>query len=272
MEGTVFSRAGFAFFLLGILSAGPVWAQRTAPTGAHATIKCAGGPYVPITADAEQGIPLQLVEKAACGEKVVVLSDDQGYTVQVRTAMGNTGYVARYQIAVDSEEKRSAPAANTESKAEQAVQPRSQQDSDSERDASSKPRVYISDTASWTASGGFGNSSSVAPGDLYGGYNPDMVDIYQDFTSDCAAVAVTQEKSKADFAVLFDKDTSKKGIRGLGGLVKVNKVTVLSRTGETLLTQTAHSPDTAVKMACTALGKPQSSGASSTSPATKPIR
>jgi hypothetical protein len=272
MEGTVFSKVGFVFFLLGSLSAGAAWAQRTAPAGARATVKCAGQAYVPVTADAEQGIPLQLVEKAACGEKVVVLSDDQGYTVQVRTAMGNIGYVARYQIAVEPNEKQSAPTPNAEDTGEHAAQPRSQQDSADQRNVSSKPRVYISDSASWTASGGFGNSSSVAPGDLYGGYNPDMVDIYQDFTSDCAAVTVTQEKSKADFAILFDKDSSKKGIRGLGGLVKVNKVTVVSRSGETLLTQTAHSTDTAVKMACTALGKPQSSGAGGTSPAAKPTR
>jgi hypothetical protein len=268
----VASKLSVVVILAGILSAGSAWAQRTAPAGAHATITCAGSAYVPITADAEQAIPLQLVEKAACGEKLVILSDDQGYTVQVRTAMGNIGYVARYQIAVDPENKRSTPAANTTSTPERRDEPRSQQDSAAERDASSKPHVYISDTGSWTASGGFGNSSSVAPGDLYGGYNPDMVDIYQDFTSDCAAVSVTQEKSKADFVVLFDKDSSKKGIMGLGGLVKVNKVSVLSRTGETLLTQTARSGNTAVRMACAALAKPQSSAASSKSPAAKPTR
>jgi hypothetical protein len=251
------SKTSLLFCLFGILGTGGAWAQQTISTGTHATVKCGDNAYVSVTEDEEQAIPLQIVEKAACGEKVTVLHDPQGYTVKVRTAMGNVGYVARYEVAIDSSVKQSATAAASETNNTTENAPRTSREPSpgTQPKEPSKPHVYISDTASWTASGGFSRSSSVAEGALYGGYNPEMVDIYQDFTSDCSAMIVTQEKSKADFAVLFDKGTSEKGITGLGGLVKVNKVTVLSRSGATLLSQTAHSADTAVAMACTAVSQ-----------------
>lgn len=239
----------FVGLALLVLAGGSAYAQGNASAGSHATIKCAGQPDIPVTADAEQSLPLQLVEVVACGEEVVVLADTQGYTVRVRTAAGKIGYVARYALVVKPAATQAAPPAPVERDAhasEEASQPPRSENS-------SKPRVYISDTASWAASGGFSRSSSVATGALYGGYNPELTDIYQDFTSDCSAMVVTQEKSKADLAVLFDKGTSKRGVTGLGGLVKTNKVTVLSRSGETLLSQTAHSTDTAVRMACSAV-------------------
>jgi hypothetical protein len=235
-------------------TAGSAFAQQSVAAGAHATIKCDGEANVPVTADAEQAIPLHVVEKAACGATVIVLVDTQGYTVKVRTPDGKTGYIERRALAVEPAAKSAPVVPSTSATASPASAGRSTAQS-SER---SKPRVYISDTASWTASGGFSRASSVAAGDLYGGYNPEMTDVYQDFTSDCSAMVVTQEKSNADFAVLFDKDTSKKGIKGLGGLVKVNKVTVVSRSGETLLSQTAHSADTAVQMACAAVSQAES--------------
>ncbi len=250
---------------------GAVWAQQPAATGAHATIQCGGQAYVPVTADKEQGIPPQIVEKAACGEQVTVLSDPQGYTVQVRTAAGTVGYVARYQIATETAPKAtsSADTAETNQPGESSGES-SATNSSGEQKGPRKPRVYVSDSASWEASGGFSNSSSVAKGALYGGYNPDMVDIYQDFTSDCSAITVTQEKAKADFAVLFDKGSSKKGWTGLGGLVKVNKVTVLGRNGETVLSQSAHSSDAAVKMACEAVSEAAASKTGSSQPAKTP--
>jgi hypothetical protein len=241
-------------------------------TSETATIKCHGEPYVSVTVDAEQAVPLQVVATLNCNEQVSILSDPQGYTVKVRTTSGKIGYVARFEVVIDSS-KQEATAARTTldastarsndaqtqgGAAAQVGEPRP----DTQGGGVPKLRVYVSDTDSWTASGGFGNPSSVAPGNLYGGYNPELVDIYQDFTSDCPVAMVTQQKSNADYVVLFDKQSSKKGITGLGGLVKVNKVTVLSKSGDTLLSQTSHSVDTAVKMACDAIG--QRTGASST--------
>jgi hypothetical protein len=174
--------------------------------------------------------------------------------------------VTRFEVAIEQASAGKTTLAETKTHASEtqlqvgATGTSSEPRPDAQEEGSLKPRIYVSDTESWTASGGFGNPSSVAPGNLYGGYNPEMVDIYQDFTSDCPIAAVTQQKSQADYAVLFDKQSSKKGLTGLAGLLKVNKVTVLSKSGETLLSQTSHSVDTAVKLACDAVG--QRSGAS----------
>ncbi|MGH9735559.1 MAG: hypothetical protein ACRD8A_13330 [Candidatus Acidiferrales bacterium] len=243
--------AGALFF-----ACGSAFAQQIA-SRTRATIQCDGQAYVPVTSDEEQAIPLEVVDKAPCGSHVTVLSDPQGYTVMVRTAAGKVGYVARHQIAVEAESKPATTSAvrDASGNAKAAMVPAAQ-DSAAQQKGPRKPRVYVSDTASWNASGGFGNSSSVAPGALYGGYNPELVDVYQDFTSDCAAMTVTQKKSDADFVVLFDKGTPKKGFTGLHGLVKVNRVTVLSKTGETLVSEADHSPDAAVAAACNAVSQP----------------
>ena len=258
------SKHAYLLLFLGIFfhsSAGA--AQQTPPpplasNNATAIIKCHDEPYVSLTADAEQAVPLEVVATVNCNEEVSILSDPQGYTVEVRTASGKIGYVTRFEVAIKEAASAKSPAGETTHSAATLAAPAGEPRSDAERVGLSKPRIYVTDTESWTASGGFGNPSGVAAGSLYGGYNPEMVDIYQDFTSDCAAAVVTQQRSQADYAVLFDKQSSKKGLTGLGGLVKVNKVTVLSKNGETLLSETSHSVDTAVKMACDAIGQKSS--------------
>jgi hypothetical protein len=62
------------------------------------TVICRGVPEVPVTADAEQSLPMQLVARLSCGAEVAVLSDTEGYTVQIRTADGKDGYVARLYL------------------------------------------------------------------------------------------------------------------------------------------------------------------------------
>jgi hypothetical protein len=71
-------------------------AQATAPVAASPTwtINCPGLRNVPMTADAQQSLPLQLVATLKCGEEVAVLANDEGYTVQIQTADGAIGYVA----------------------------------------------------------------------------------------------------------------------------------------------------------------------------------
>jgi hypothetical protein len=255
---------------------GPAWAQQrpqpaSNPVGTPAKIKCQNEPYVTVTSDAEQALPLRLVATAACNENVIALSDTQGYTVKVQTASGKIGYVTRYEIVVDTSTREASPAqsasvgANGNSNQTQSQQARpTAQPAPVPDERGSKPRVYITDTETWAEIGGFGNPSSSFAGSGYApGYNPDMVSIYQDFTSGCAVVAVTQEKSKADFAVLFDRGTSKKGFTGFGGLVKVNKVTVVTRSGETLVSQALHSEDATVKLACDAIGQRLAAGGAS---------
>ena len=229
----------------------------SATQGMVAKTRCTDQSYVSVTADSARAMPLNSVATLKCGEEITVLSDPQGYTLKIRTADGTIGYVIRYEVVFVRQTPQPATATSANAMPNAATQsdanPATASSSQGPANDSSKPRVYLSDTQSWTASGGFGRSSSIAEGKLYGGYDPELADIYQGFASDCPAVIVTQEKSKANYAVLFDKGTSKKGLTGLGGLVKVNKVTVVSPSGETVFSQAAHSADAVVKQTCDAI-------------------
>jgi hypothetical protein len=57
-------------------------------------INCNGYASVPMTADAEQSLPLRVVASLECGQEVAVLSNLESYTVRIRTADGKDGYVA----------------------------------------------------------------------------------------------------------------------------------------------------------------------------------
>ncbi|MGA2299359.1 MAG: SH3 domain-containing protein [Candidatus Acidiferrum sp.] len=77
----------------------------------HALVSCPGVPSVPMTADAEQALPLRLVATLSCGGDVAVLSDDEGYTARVRSSDGKEGYVARmYLLMGKSSVSSGAPA------------------------------------------------------------------------------------------------------------------------------------------------------------------
>jgi hypothetical protein len=62
------------------------------------TIVCRGIQNVPVTADPEQSLPMQVVARLGCGDQVAVLSDSEGYTIRIGTADGKTGYVARMYL------------------------------------------------------------------------------------------------------------------------------------------------------------------------------
>jgi hypothetical protein len=70
-----------------------------APGSLRGTVICRGVQNVPVTADAEQALPMQLVARLNCGDEVAVLSDSEGYTVNIRTGDGKDGYVARMYLA-----------------------------------------------------------------------------------------------------------------------------------------------------------------------------
>jgi hypothetical protein len=88
----------------GLAIAGAAAQAQQAPLasiGAPATqewVRCHGITSVVMTADAEQALPMQVTGTLACGQEVAVLSDIEGYTVNVRTADGKSGYVARMYL------------------------------------------------------------------------------------------------------------------------------------------------------------------------------
>jgi len=89
----------------GLAASLPSWAAENSGTAAapaasafRRTVVCRGVQNVPVTADAEQALPLHLVTLVNCGELVAIISDSDGYTVQVSTADGKTGYIARMYL------------------------------------------------------------------------------------------------------------------------------------------------------------------------------
>jgi hypothetical protein len=67
----------------------------------RASINCPGITSVPMTADAEQSLPMRTVATLSCKESLVVLADNEGYTAHVRRADGSEGYVARMYLRMD---------------------------------------------------------------------------------------------------------------------------------------------------------------------------
>ena len=61
---------------------------------ANWTVNCPGVRNVPMTADPQQSLPLQLVATLNCGEAVTLLANDEGYTAKIQTVDGTTGYIA----------------------------------------------------------------------------------------------------------------------------------------------------------------------------------
>jgi hypothetical protein len=90
--------AGLAATLPSSAAENSAAAGAPAPRALRGTVVCRGVQNVPMTADAEQSLPMQLVSRLNCGEEVAVLSDSEGYTVQIRTSDGKDGYVARMYL------------------------------------------------------------------------------------------------------------------------------------------------------------------------------
>jgi hypothetical protein len=73
--------------------------QSDAPVAAPSwKVNCPGVPNVPMTSDAEQSMPLQVVATLKCGEEISMLDNSEGYTVRIKNADGQSGYVAAMYI------------------------------------------------------------------------------------------------------------------------------------------------------------------------------
>jgi hypothetical protein len=76
--------------------------------------------------------------------------------------------------------------------------------------AQEKPRIFITDSPSWSAAGGFGTVNSTGAGAIAAGSSPQTVEIIDDFAKLCPNVIVTNDRANADYIVLFDRDAAAK--------------------------------------------------------------
>jgi len=110
-----------------------------------------------------------------------------------------------------------------------------------------KPRVFITDSKSWSVSGGFGGSSAGFAGATAGGARPQTVEIIKTFGQKCPGVIVTMKQERAAFVVLLDHEGGK------GWLRKDNKVAVFNSEGDAILSKSTRTLGNSVSDACKAI-------------------
>ena len=112
-----------------------------------------------------------------------------------------------------------------------------------------KPKVYVSDSNSWEASGGFGASGGTGAGRFSAGARPQTVEVIKTLGERCPDVVATMDKTKADYIILFDREGGKSIVR------KRDKIAVFKKDGDVLYSGSMRSVGTAVKDACDAIEK-----------------
>jgi hypothetical protein len=119
--------------------------------------------------------------------------------------------------------------------------------------AQDKPRVFISESQSWSSTGG---GLVVAAGGVItagkrgkGGARPQTAEIIKTFNERCARCVVTMNKEKADYVVVLDHEGGKSLIR------HDNKFALFNKNGDAIKSGSTRSLGTAVKEACEALTK-----------------
>lgn len=115
-----------------------------------------------------------------------------------------------------------------------------------------KPRLYVTDSQSWLMAGGWGASNGTGGGAMRGGSSPQTVEIIKTFGQRCPDVVVTNDRDRASYVVLFDRESFK------GLLRKRDKIALFRRNGDVLYSNSVRSVGNAVKDACEAIQKDSS--------------
>jgi hypothetical protein len=114
--------------------------------------------------------------------------------------------------------------------------------------AQDKPRVYITDSDSWEASGGFAgggvNGGGGIAGSGSGGARPQTAEIMKTFGERCSRVTVTINRDRADYIVILQHEGGKELFR------KDNKLAVFEKNGDMILSNSTRTLGNAVKEAC----------------------
>ncbi len=109
--------------------------------------------------------------------------------------------------------------------------------------------IYVSDSDSWSMTGGFAGGGSGAAGVSTGGARPQTAEIIKTFGERCPDLHATMEKEKADYFVILDHEGGK------GALRVDNKVVVFDSTGTSIYSGSTRMLGNAVKDACNEIRK-----------------
>jgi len=112
-----------------------------------------------------------------------------------------------------------------------------------------KPRVFITDSKSWEASGGFSSNSNGIGGGFSGGARPQTAEIIKTFNERCDDCIVTMKLDKADYVIILEHEGGK------GWARKDNKYAVFDKDGDAIGSGSTRSLGNSVKDACEVLAK-----------------
>ena len=116
-----------------------------------------------------------------------------------------------------------------------------------------KIRIYVADSQSWQMTGGWGASNGSGGGHESGGARPQTAEIIKTFNQRCPEYTITNNKDRANYAVILDHEGGK------GALARRNKIAVFNRDGDAIFSDSTRALGNSVKDACTAIQKDQTS-------------
>src|SRR5271168_818058 len=113
---------------------------------------------------------------------------------------------------------------------------------------SEKPRVFITDSQSWSIAGASGGGGGAYGGTTAGGARPQTAEIIKTFGERCPQVMINNIQAKTDYIVLLDHEGGK------GALRHKNKVAVFARvSGDSIVSKSTLSLGGSVQDACEAI-------------------
>jgi hypothetical protein len=119
--------------------------------------------------------------------------------------------------------------------------------------AQDKPRVFVTDSDSWEASGGFAGGRANGVGGVggsgSGGARPQTAEIMKTFGERCPSTTVTINRERADYIVILQHEGGKELFR------KDNKLAVFNKDGDMILSNSTRTLGNAVKEACDVMQK-----------------
>ena len=111
-----------------------------------------------------------------------------------------------------------------------------------------KPRVFITDSQSWSIAGSGGGANGAYGSTIAGGARPQTAEIIKTFGERCHQVVVNNKQEKANYIVLLDHEGGK------GALRHKNKVAVFNGvTGDSIVSKSTLSLGGSVQDACEAI-------------------
>ena len=112
------------------------------------------------------------------------------------------------------------------------------------------PRVFVTDSQSWSIAGQSGGAGGAFGGTMAGGARPQTAEIIKTFGERCPQVTVNNRQERADYIVVLDHEGGK------GLLRHKNKVAVFARvSGDSIVSKSTLSLGGSVQDACEAIDK-----------------